>query len=871
MLELIFQGFAEWVYGMILECWNYFVSSLMEIMSLDFTYLKAHIPVIEEIMQVILAVGWALLLGNLVFQAARSMLAGLGFEGEDPKLLFSRTFVFAFLLLASPQICETGLNIASKAMDLLDMPNAIDVHLVDDSLFGSLSASWLLVIIFDLILMFKVLKLLVEVAERYVILSMLTIMAPVAFATGGSRSTMDIFSGWCRMYGSMCVLMCTNVIFIKLLLSVVSAVPSGLDVFPWMVLILAIVKVAKKADAIITRIGLNPAITGDGLGSRLPGMLTYAVVRTMASNVTKAMGKSAGGRSAGGSGRGRGAAGVPPHSGGGGGPRSGGPQSGGPSGGYGGAAAATGAQPRDQQGGVQQGATYQSNNQTGTQQGSAQTDGQRPMLQGQGGETTFSSSSNKIGPVGGQQPSRKTSVPQGTHRSPSLVATAGSTTSATPGSGRPGSQPKAGVRSVQIKGTGQPQAKPGPEGTLINDRGSLQQRTTQSGTVGTPAKGGGPIKPGAVQPGVAGRTSKETAPARPVNIQRDTVETSAKGGGPIKPGAVQPGVAGRASNETAPARPVNIQHDTAGTPAKGGGPIKPGTVQPGTAGKPFKSSTPTRPGTVQPGIAGTPSKAGVPQTEATGQTRPGSSTRFTQVSSQRVQGGGSTAKVQAAEQNSITAPQQQTSPKTAQPGVQVPGTIPGHKAQPGPTTTHFTRRESRETQVKQAPTAPQTTQVSLLSTGAQPGTAGKGTPPASTHSTGETRQSGSVAIPARETAPVVQKPASPARQEPGRASVPAAPQVMGIAPQTRPDTAGTAATAFRTGQTRQTARAQTAQARSTPTATDGLGGQRAESTATSAEKGHLAPKGIVPPKKQPSATNHPSGPPRKDGGVGRGK
>ena len=831
MLELIFQGFAEWVYGMILECWNYFVSSLLEIMSLDFTYLKAHIPVIEEIMQVILAVGWALLLGNLVFQAARSMLAGLGFEGEDPKLLFSRTFVFAFLLLASPQICETGLNIASKAMDLLDMPNAIDVHLVDDSLFGSLSASWLLVIIFDLILMFKVLKLLVEVAERYVILSMLTIMAPVAFATGGSRSTMDIFSGWCRMYGSMCVLMCTNVIFIKLLLSVVSAVPSGLDVFPWMVLILAIVKVAKKADAIITRIGLNPAITGDGLGSRLPGMLTYAVVRTMASNVTKAMGKSAGGRSAGGSGRGRGAAGVPPHSGGGGGPRSGGPQSGGPSGGYGGAAAATGAQPRDQQGGVQQGATYQSNNQTGTQQGSAQTDGQRPMLQGQGGETTFSSSSNKIGPVGGQQPSRKTSVPQGTHRSPSLVATAGSTTSATPGSGRPGSQPKAGVRSVQIKGTGQPQAKPGPEGTPINGRGSLQQRTTQPGTAGTPAKGGGPIKPGAVQPGVAGKISKETAPARP----------------------------------------VNIQHDTAGTPAKGGGPIKPGTVQPGTAGKPFKSSTSTRPGAVQPGIAGTPSKAGVPQTEATGQTRPGSSTRFTQVSSQRVQGGDATAKVQAAEQNSITAPQQQTSPKTAQPGAQVPGTTPGHKAQPGPTTTHFTRRESRETQVKQAPTVPQTTQVSPLSTGVQPGTAGKGMPPAFTHSTGETRQSGGVAVPARETAPVVQKPASPARQEPGRASVPAAPQVMGIAPQTRPDTAGTAATAFRTGQTRQTARAQTTQARSTPTATDSLGGQRAESTATSAEKGHLAPKGIVPPKKQPSTTNHPSRPPRKDGGVGRGK
>ena len=111
LLELIFQGFAEWVYSLVLECWNYFSSALLDIMSLDFAYIKTHVPVVEEITQVLLAVGWALLLGNLVFQAIRSMVSGLGFEGEDPKLLFARTFVFSFLLLASPQICEIGLNI----------------------------------------------------------------------------------------------------------------------------------------------------------------------------------------------------------------------------------------------------------------------------------------------------------------------------------------------------------------------------------------------------------------------------------------------------------------------------------------------------------------------------------------------------------------------------------------------------------------------------------------------------------------------------------------------------------------------------------------------------------------------------------------
>ena len=257
MLELIFQGFAEWAYELVLECWEYFSTALLDIMSMDYAYMKSHVPVMDDIIQVLMAVGWALLIGNLVFQALKSMMSGLGFEGEDPKLLFTRSFVFSFLLLASPQICEIGLSITARIIDLLQVPTAVHVTLVDKSVFGTLTASWLLAILFGIIIIFK------------------------------------------TLYGSMCLLMVTNVIFFKMLLSVLSTVPSGLDVFLWIVLILTLVKVARKADAIITRIGLNPAITGDSLGRPLPGALTYMVVRSAASHITKSVGKSAGGRGSG--------------------------------------------------------------------------------------------------------------------------------------------------------------------------------------------------------------------------------------------------------------------------------------------------------------------------------------------------------------------------------------------------------------------------------------------------------------------------------------------------------------------------------------------------------------------------------------------
>ena len=292
MLELLFQGFIEWIYGLILECWEYFASVLFDLMSLDFAYLREHIPIIDTIRQIMLGVGWALLIGNLAFQATRGMAAGLGFDAEDPKLLFTRTFAFSFLLVASPQICELGLNMTSTVIELLQMPDAVDITFADEASFGGLTGSWLLVVICGIIVMFQTFKLIMEMAERYFILAVLTITSPLAFGMGGSRNTSDIFTGWCRMFGSMCLLMATNVMFVKMLLSVLSYYPSGLDVLPWMVLVVTIVKVAKKADSILARIGLNPAMTGDPLGRGLPGAMTMMVVRSMVSNAAHTIGRN---------------------------------------------------------------------------------------------------------------------------------------------------------------------------------------------------------------------------------------------------------------------------------------------------------------------------------------------------------------------------------------------------------------------------------------------------------------------------------------------------------------------------------------------------------------------------------------------------
>lgn len=115
----------QWIYSLCLEMVQYIANSLLTVFSMDLDYFFQVAPVAKDILSILIAAGWALLMGNLVFQAVRSMVSGLGFEGEDPKLLFTRTFVFAFLLLASQQICEIGLNISAQIIQMLQIPSSV--------------------------------------------------------------------------------------------------------------------------------------------------------------------------------------------------------------------------------------------------------------------------------------------------------------------------------------------------------------------------------------------------------------------------------------------------------------------------------------------------------------------------------------------------------------------------------------------------------------------------------------------------------------------------------------------------------------------------------------------------------------------------
>lgn len=289
MLEPILKGLVEWIYQMMVDIMAYASGELIGVMSMDLSYFERTAPVISEIVNVFIALGWALLLGNLVFQLLKVIMSGAGFEAEDPKILFLRTFAFAFLLLASKQICQIGSSMTGTVISMLNLPASIDVTIPSESMFSmGGGAKWLLVIIIGVVLMVQMIKLLFEIGERYVITSVLTFFSPLAFSMGGSRNTNDIFKGWCRMYASMLVMMLMNIVFLKLIMSAMSKIAAG-GVLVWIVFVVALTRVARKIDSHIGKIGLNPAQTGSGIGSRLPGVITMMAVRVMTGAISRSM------------------------------------------------------------------------------------------------------------------------------------------------------------------------------------------------------------------------------------------------------------------------------------------------------------------------------------------------------------------------------------------------------------------------------------------------------------------------------------------------------------------------------------------------------------------------------------------------------
>ena len=191
------------------------------------TFLR-YFPAAETMYQIFLALAIGLILLNWVWQLFKNYFMGTGIDAEDPIKLSLRTFMFLFLTFYAKDIVDLLLNIAGTPYSWIlteDLPplefakfNSVITVILGVCANGAVA---IVALILVLILAWNYIKLLFEAAERYILLGVLVYTAPVAFSTGASQATGNVFKSWCRMLGGQFFLLLMNAWCLRLFTSMV--------------------------------------------------------------------------------------------------------------------------------------------------------------------------------------------------------------------------------------------------------------------------------------------------------------------------------------------------------------------------------------------------------------------------------------------------------------------------------------------------------------------------------------------------------------------------------------------------------------------------------------------------------------------------
>ena len=320
MLNWIFEGIVNWVATVLSNLLDSFNQPILELMGMNLTTIKSYIPFVETAYKVFQYTAWALLFLIVVFQLVRTM-GGPITHGENPLILIARSALFAFLIGACRELFDVLMVIGSVPYDtMMSIQPGEESEIFAD--FQAYASSWatnvaigstiigtIMCIILVIAIGWNYFKLLLESVERYVMLGVLAYTAPLAFATGGSESTSNVFASWCRMVASEILLLILNVFFLRGFTSAVGVGVMGGAVegstngsfLLWCFVLLAWLKIGQRVDSYLASLGLSTAQTGSAMGMEM--LMAARVLGGFGGSIAGRAGSVLGGPTGGGAGK----------------------------------------------------------------------------------------------------------------------------------------------------------------------------------------------------------------------------------------------------------------------------------------------------------------------------------------------------------------------------------------------------------------------------------------------------------------------------------------------------------------------------------------------------------------------------------------
>ena len=298
----------EWLikelFKMAMEAMKWFIERIVSTFGFDLTYFTDAIPIVSASYSIFQAMAAGFVMLFLIWQCVKAFGAPIGIEGDDPIRVFFKSILAVFCIYHAQEIFNQGFIILNPIYDqimnvaatgegyTINTGSAIStgiVTIMNLALQGTTMSMFIAYAILLLIILFQLIKMLIELTERYILIGILAVTSPLGFSTMTTKPTSNIFAAWSRMVMGQFIIYLLNFWIIKAFLSGFEAMPpltagDGAGIV-WLIFMWAFLKVAQKLDQFLEKLGIEVG----NVGSRL---LEEVVI---GSKATGAIGKYIGG------------------------------------------------------------------------------------------------------------------------------------------------------------------------------------------------------------------------------------------------------------------------------------------------------------------------------------------------------------------------------------------------------------------------------------------------------------------------------------------------------------------------------------------------------------------------------------------------
>lgn len=251
---------------------------MLDMMSCSLSAFLEYFPLLDISYSVFQTIAVGLVLIIAIVETNKFAFANEEKLSDTPLSIVGGSMFAGVGIFMGGYLCELIANLANipfnyfRDLDVIDYSNQISNFGKNCLQFGAgevgavtlggtavLLGSFLIIALIG----FNVIKLLLEVCERYLLVGVLTILAPLFFATLASRATREIFKKWVSTLIGQCISMSVSAWMIKLIMSGFDVnVTTGTELAWRLLLILALCKVAQRTDDYMRDLGISSFRTG---------------------------------------------------------------------------------------------------------------------------------------------------------------------------------------------------------------------------------------------------------------------------------------------------------------------------------------------------------------------------------------------------------------------------------------------------------------------------------------------------------------------------------------------------------------------------------------------------------------------------------